>query len=910
VPLRRADRLAARREQIGAADVKSLAILAFVFLVMPGSGRLVWDGLPLSTRAEFATLVVIVLAILNREVRGAIQKHLYRWKWRGAVKPLLGLLILLKLLTFSWQPFSDGFIACYRSLYYPLVDPERCEKSYESPFTHHGFVIDNSSRVDRTIDFGTHMHDWSLPFMNEYPRLGTQWLQRFPFQAEYGAVFINDATEYRYLPIYGNGEIEGTFGSAVFGTTGLNLADRYEFPRVTVVQVPPGRSEFTLKYRFADDEASVPPDEAPPVRGPYALLKVGEPKSRVELMESLQIRIRGWAVDITREQTPSKVIARDALGAEVGHSLPQARPDVAGFIGKPTLEMGGFNLTIPAGLLERGDVTIEAVYDDRGVIIGRVEKLPDSLPSLPTINMVAADGHRSEVTLWFDAERNDFAALAPANGREMGILFNVLVVLLDLASAVLVGGLLIDLLRALGQCLLPAFGLAAAAFGLTALVDRINPNMFGPQLWLPIGILTVLVVLVARQLKVHPIVTYLPTSVVLAIHTSFSHLERFHGSKGERWWGRLLFYWRDSDWYTTQGFARTIFIESSLRGGEALFWFQSGPRYLALATRILLGENDVLVGIIMTSLGFFAVMVLVVRFLATHQKLSAVAIGGIVLFVVLLFMSDDLMASFGFVGSSEYPTWIALFLVTGFVIATRRESRAWLLVAISLVLGYSIQLRPNQIGGIFMLFVVLLILVDRSDTTQAISTIGKMTVAFATVTSFSLWHNLHYGESFVLFTANAGINYAFSWREVFGLDPGGSTWAIVLYQVRYMMYWRVPNNGAWALAFWGSQLLWLCLVAARIRRGLALRVRSLLLLIPFGYALPMLKFQMGSYYPRHLVVINLSFMCAALMAWPRSDEFSDRNIRAEPEAAELANSDDSTPVAAPAPDPMVSAVSR
>jgi len=36
-----------------------------------------------------------------------------------------------------------------------------------------------------------------------------------------------------------------------------------------------------------------------------------------------------------------------------------------------------------------------------------------------------------------------------------------------------------------------------------------------------------------------------------------------------------------------------------------------------------------------------------------------------------------------------------------------------------------------------------------------------------------------------------------------------------------------------------------------------------------------LKYQMGSYYPRHLVVINLSFMCAALMAWPREDEMSD-----------------------------------
>ncbi|MFM8908863.1 MAG: hypothetical protein ACKOIZ_14960, partial [Actinomycetota bacterium] len=39
--------------------------------------------------------------------------------------------------------------------------------------------------------------------------------------------------------------------------------------------------------------------------------------------------------------------------------------------------------------------------------------------------------------------------------------------------------------------------------------------------------------------------------------------------------------------------------------------------------------------------------------------------------------------------------------------------------------------------------------------------------------------------------------------------------------------------------------------------------------------LPMLKYQMGSYYPRHLVVINLSFMCAALMAWPREDETTD-----------------------------------
>jgi hypothetical protein len=884
--------------------------LVFVFLVMPGSGRMVWDGLPLSTRAEFAALIVLVLALLNKHVRTSVGEFLDQQRWRGAVKPLVGLLILAKLLTFAWFPFSDGFSACYRSLYNPLPNAEECEQSYESPFVRSGFVIDNASRTERIVDFGTHMHDWSLPFMNEYPRLGALWLQRFPFTARLGAVIENDSTEPRYLPIYGNGDVAGSLGSATFNTAGVALVDRYEFPRVTVLDLPSGLSELQIDYRFSDDDATEPPDEAPPARGPYATLKVGEPQSRASLLELLQIRVRGWAIDVAQEVTPDLVVARDSSGTEVGRSEPQGRPDVAEFFGRPKLDMGGFNFAIPAGAADRSEVTIEAVYGDRRIVIGNLGKAGDFLPSPPSINKLPSDGQQSDFSIWFDADRDDLTALAPRTHRDLPFSFDFLVLLLDVVSAALFGGLLLGLLRAWGRSVVPSLGLAAAAFGLTALGDELAPELFGTRLFLPVVLLSMLVVLVAHYVRSSQLVVYLPSALVLAACKSFDHLERYYGSKGDRWWGQLLFYGRGSDWYVTQGYARTMFLESSLRGGESLFWFQAGPRYLALATRTLLGENDVLVGVLLTALGYLAVLVLGVRFISSRNERYAAVVGTLVLVIGLFFMSDDLMALFGFVGSSEYPTWIALFLVTGFVIATRRESRVWLLVAMSLVLGFSIQLRPNQIGGIVLLFVVLLLLVDRSDTAQAVSSIGKMTVSFAAVTSFSLWHNLYYGETFVPFTGNAGINYAFSWFDVFGLNSGEATWANVWEQMRYMMYWNPAGNWAWALAFWGSQLLWLCLVAARIRRGLALRVRSLLLLIPFGYALPMLKYQMGSYYPRHLVVINLSFMCAALMAWPQSDEFSDRNISAEPEAAELANSDDSTPVAAPATDPMVSAVSR
>jgi hypothetical protein len=59
------------------------------------------------------------------------------------------------------------------------------------------------------------------------------------------------------------------------------------------------------------------------------------------------------------------------------------------------------------------------------------------------------------------------------------------------------------------------------------------------------------------------------------------------------------------------------------------------------------------------------------------------------------------------------------------------------------------------------------------------------------------------------------------------------------------------------------------------------------LLIPFGYALPMLKYQMTSYYPRHLVVINLAFLLTALMAWPHSESTDGEEAQAAEQPATI-----------------------
>ena len=189
--------------------MKSLAVFVLLYLLMPGSGQLVWDGIPLSTRTEFVTLVVAAVAVTNRQFRSSVRNRLQESRLQGAAKPALVTLAVLKLVTFAWYPFSDGFDACYRSEYYPLERTEACEKSYEGPFLLRSDLgFDITSRIDRTVDFGVHKHDWSLPFMNEYPRFSPLWLERFPFTATFGAAVRNESERVKLLPIYGNGEIE------------------------------------------------------------------------------------------------------------------------------------------------------------------------------------------------------------------------------------------------------------------------------------------------------------------------------------------------------------------------------------------------------------------------------------------------------------------------------------------------------------------------------------------------------------------------------------------------------------------------------------------------------------------------------------------------------------------------------
>ena len=105
------------------SSVRKYWILWFIFLAVPGSGFLRFDGIPFSSKTEFAVLAVSVVGALLPAVRLTLKKFVQgRDGLNGQLATLiLACAIVVKLFTFVLLPLGDGFEACYRSIYAPLT---------------------------------------------------------------------------------------------------------------------------------------------------------------------------------------------------------------------------------------------------------------------------------------------------------------------------------------------------------------------------------------------------------------------------------------------------------------------------------------------------------------------------------------------------------------------------------------------------------------------------------------------------------------------------------------------------------------------------------------------------------------------------------------------------------------------
>jgi len=859
--------------------VKRLATLTLATLILPGSGHLWLDGLPFSKPVELVAASLVLILTTARPSRELLQNlSESRPTIAGFARWVLALACVAKVFTFFWMPFGNGFEACYRSIYSPVEPSYYCEKSYElwwgTPRSSLGTA--NISRVEDHINFGpsggwpsargASDSNWDLPFVNDFPRFGDLWLDRIPFTASFFTVLESDATT--FLPVHGSGEFSVTVAGV---SDSSESATAYAHDQTVVVPVPRGRSELRIDYRHADTLETKIPEVAPPPKGLSARLFVGRPMTRRELREMVYVRLRLVIFDEQRRTTPDKVRLGTPDGSFAVEAAASDRPDVAAAFNQQKYLRSGFDFEFPLKDLPAQSSLLEMTAVFRGVStpVGRVS-IDQSDNGGSGVRTISATSRWSTPQLsgWLTTDTARIEPLRPlGNTPAAATLFFPLTMMLNavlLLPLLVAAFLLIRTVRSSlfeGLVALIIASLLAQLFWGTHLFDSSSPT-----LWILMLVLALTALFRSRVARP----TLFAAAIFASIRIIVSLTEKFNSIPADAWWGRIIFMSRDSDWFVGQGYARQILNDGSLRAGESLFYFQPGVRYLVFLSHLVFGENDVFIAIVLMTALLFAVCWLLQYLyrspVSVFTKILGITAG---VFVVNAVLSQSI-ATFAIAFASEYPTWI---LLTCAVILTSYAATS---NSVSAVLGASAiaallpNFRPNQIGGSIMLLLITASTSWRIEglrITQRLSGVLKVLSVYVSIALLSLAHNLHYGETFTLYSTTGNLNADFSWASLFTSGSARESLELVWNKVRLGLYWtNWPTLDDLSLSFWGSQLVWLvCLIWLTSQRRLSTQ-SSMYLLLPFAYLIPLLPYRFDSYYPRHVVVIQFAFAIGAVAA--------------------------------------------
>lgn len=852
--------------------MKFLAFLVFLFLAMPGSGQLAWDGIPFSTRVEFGTLTIFCLVALSRALRQKARTLIQGTPWQSLLAPLLILLCILKLLSFAWSPLSSGFGACYRSIWQALPNSQTCEKSYEAPFIGgHGLPEARVSRIDSVVDFGQNQFDWNLPFMNEATRFPTLWLQRFPFSATYAAAIDNSDSETMYLPIRAIGDISIKINGHVVAKD-IN----YDRHFLLAIPVEPGRSRLDVAYRYQDDSSTMLPETrtAPTPRGPYAQLKIGQPESVSDLRDKATVRITG---DADQSWNPDRLVSlaiRDRRGRIIARNGDGVKADQASY--GELLQTFDIDIKFPLIALTENDGGLVLTTGDQPLTLAR---LMPAKSSPFGVSVRQETSSNLSLTTILTTDESSIKAFRPGPILEISPLLRLLLIILDLVSVVIGAFLICTMSLAMRSDLVRALLMGTAVWLTTGPLYQSLPRVLGgeQELIIPYLLVIPLILSAYRITLKYPGPVLLPTAVALAAQKVFDHLKFNHPGEGNPWWGKLIYLWRDSDWYVNHGLARSIFTESFWRGGEDVYWARLGPRYLLYFGQFLLGENDILMGLVSMTIAFSAAFYLLACFMEKRTSPASKWVAAASTFALMILLGDQTITAFGFLVTSEFTTWVGLLGICAYLIRADWEHRIWPAVLAAISLAVLAHFRPNLVFTCITLLLMVVIIRPLHAGTLTGTRVLLIVCAFMAVLPIALIHNLYYGARLVPFTANNGFAvgklYLFSWRGILG-EPGlAETFRLVWAQLRFMMRWNAPlGDPSYVIGFWGAQVLLLVALTKRWRHRLFRRPKTLVALTPLSYILPMLSFSLTSYYPRHVVSASLLCLCCALLIWPTDDE--------------------------------------
>lgn len=843
-------------------------------LAAPGSARLAFDGLPFTDTIEVVALGAVIAVLMHRDTRSTLIRFV--GKRARATNIALVALIVCKVLGFVAVPYGGGFEACYRGLWEPRPGV-LCEASWNQLWLRNvekQLALGQISRIDKVIDFGGppnkldafeggRLSNWNLPFANEFPRYQMPWIDRLPFFAEYAGII--DMERDGVVPIEYVGDLK-------LGGARTFTGSASELRTVAFVPLAQGRNPLRLALTFRDDsDATNVPNVAPLARGPYARLHVGEP---LDINTGkLRLVIRGWAVDPLARSPVRRwnLWHRDELGRRIDTTYEVVdRIDVSRAFGIDSWRSSGFNISValPRDPLRHPTYHLQAVLSDgRTIDVGAVaartpgQQVWESPEIRPTGPAVAKSDVRA--TYQLASVGAPLRAGTPQQPNLAQLAMLRLVDVVQLAGLVVIGfvalGGLVRRRRAMFTAALVIFGGLAATrvVSSTGALDGATSKALG------FGV--VVAIAGSRHLRSRGLLaTALGT--VLMFGPVIEVLRRYTNLDSHPWWGMQIFRDRVTDWLVFQGYARSILLESSLRGGENIFYFMPGMRYVTFVMHLMFGENDVFIGVVtgvgLVSAGLWLTFRVLALVSGRHWWWGLLAATAVVSGVGRP-ISRELAAY----GASEAVAWTLVFSSCVVLVRRNPDGPAW--VAAAAGLAGAALLRPNL--SVALAVIALVVALSRMTLSRSVSTRltdgAAVVVAFLGVGSLALLHNLWYGQQAVVFTLRADprqtdFPVGDLWRIFVDTDIRAIAWS----KVKLLLHIGGPLDVSGVFASRIAVVLWISAVVAVTRRREGRLLAATLLTAPIAYIVSTFPFGIMDTPERQIASLTVFLIASALGA--------------------------------------------
>lgn len=322
-----------------------------------------------------------------------------------------------------------------------------------------------------------------------------------------------------------------------------------------------------------------------------------------------------------------------------------------------------------------------------------------------------------------------------------------------------------------------------------------------------------------------------------------------------------------TDFLTYESFARDIVLGHSLSGGEEVFYYQPGSRYVLGLLHLLFGDGDVLTtwwSMVGLSLPFVALIAWQRQRVSSVAALLGISAAG---FLLLAVLNSPTILSLVALGASEVPSWALLGLAVAAPQIQPRRRSGWIWSGVAAALIW--VMRNNQaIAAMTILAAIVAGLWQRRKHTLLVTVAAVVVVAL-----LPALHNLEYGQQLVLGTTSNAPNQELSLSnlsQVFSDSLIGSELRGHISAIFYDPPTRGLAHGSLGWLLWGLLALWLTgvlMALSRVRRkDFSLR-GWLLLLVPIAYLAPHVIYQVEVYYPRHILAGYLAMGLGAIGAF-------------------------------------------